>query len=86
MLSEDFLNLQFFSIICEYTEIAENACRAVFHHIRSDGFIPGQISIDANANYSYCCLTGNCQMAIISFKLYEATGDKVFLDWGPKGP
>jgi hypothetical protein len=44
--------------------------------IRPDGFIPGQIDTDGKPYSSYCCLTGNCQMAIVWLKLFERLGDE----------
>ncbi|MBC8072378.1 MAG: terpene cyclase/mutase family protein [Deltaproteobacteria bacterium] len=48
--------------------------------VLADGFLPGQIAPDGRAESKYCCLTGNCQFAIIWAKLYEATGDQQWKD------
>ncbi|MEM7726711.1 MAG: hypothetical protein AAF208_10100 [Cyanobacteria bacterium P01_A01_bin.45] len=44
-------------------------------HLQPNGFIPGQITTDGVAKGNYCCLTGNCQMAIVWLKLFEITKD-----------
>ena len=41
----------------------------------SDGFIPGQIDVDGRPAASYCCLTGNAQIAIVWAKLHDEFGD-----------
>jgi hypothetical protein len=58
-----------------YIAAADRAARAVMKHVRADGFIPGQLDIDGLPVGNYCCLTGNCQMAIIWLKLFERTRD-----------
>ena len=62
-----------------YAAVAERAARAMLTHVREDGFIPGQVDIHGNPHGSYCCLTGNVQLAVIWFKLYRTTGDPRFL-------
>lgn len=63
-----------------YQAIAVRTADAVLSHVRGDGFIPGQIDENGRASAKYCCLTGNCQLAIIWLKLYEATGERRYLD------
>jgi len=63
-----------------YQEAAVRAADAVLGHVRDDGWIPGQIDEDGNTRARYCCLTGNCQLAIIWLKLYRTTGSKRYLD------
>lgn len=67
-----------------YRAVAERSARAVLEHVREDGFIPGQIDIQGKARASYCCLTGNCQLAIIWFQLFQITGDPKFLHAGTR--
>jgi hypothetical protein len=57
-----------------YLEAAEVAARALLDHVRDDGFIPGQIDTAGKAQARYCCLTGNCQLAIIWAKLFDGGG------------
>lgn len=63
-----------------YTEAAVRAADAIARHVRDDGWIPGQIDVDGRAAAHYCCLTGNCQLAIIWLKLYQSTGSLGYLD------
>lgn len=57
-----------------YLQAAIAGADAVLQHVREDGFIPGQIDIDGTPVGRYCCLTGNCQMAIIWLKLFQKLG------------
>jgi len=57
-----------------YIEAAQRCADATLQHVRDDGFLPGQITIDGKAAASYCCLTGNCQFSIIWAKLFDRTG------------
>ncbi|MBK8011818.1 MAG: hypothetical protein IPK13_10745 [Deltaproteobacteria bacterium] len=47
-------------------------------HVRSDGFIPGEIDPLGNARASYCCLTGNCQLALVWAQLFASSGDVLY--------
>jgi hypothetical protein len=59
-----------------YLQAATAAARAMQGHVRGDGFIPGQVDEEGRARATYCCLTGNCQLAISWAKLHESTGDE----------
>ena len=61
-----------------YTESAIAGARAVQKLVAEDGFIPGQINVDGTSAAGYCCLTGNCQMAIIWLQLFKMTGEMDF--------
>jgi len=61
-----------------YIIAAQRCADAALKHLRKDGFLPGQISIDGRAAASYCCLTGNCQFAIIWAKLFDCTGTEEY--------
>jgi rhamnogalacturonyl hydrolase YesR len=63
-----------------YEEVAVRAADALLEHVREDGWIPGQIDEDGRSAARYCCLTGNCQLAIIWFKLYQSTRSERYLD------
>lgn len=56
-----------------YTDAARRCADAAIKHVRKDGFLPGQITIEGNAAASYCCLTGNCQFSIIWARLFDGT-------------
>lgn len=58
-----------------YLDAATAGAKAVMQHVRSNGFIPGQIDTQGRPVGQYCCLTGNCQMAIIWLKLFKHTGE-----------
>lgn len=63
-----------------YQQTAVRAADAVLGHLRQDGWIPGQIDESGQASARYCCLTGNCQLAIIWLNLYKSTGELRYLD------
>jgi hypothetical protein len=64
----------------QYLDAATRGAIAMTSHIRSDGFIPGQIDINGKPQGRYCCLTGNCQMAIIWLKLFELTKERWYYE------
>jgi hypothetical protein len=61
-----------------YLDAAFRGAEAILLHIRPDGFVPGRIDVAGNAMAGYCCLTGNCQLAIVWSKLYQRSGDERF--------
>ena len=61
-----------------YTRAAEASARRVTESLRADGFLPGTIDVEGHPRASYCCLTGNAQMAIIWARLYNAGGDQLY--------
>jgi hypothetical protein len=63
-----------------YLESASRVARATVKKVREDGFLPGQIGADGSIVDSYCCLTGNCQFAIVWIKLFHATGEACYRD------
>jgi len=64
----------------KYEQAAVRAADAMLGHVREDGWIPGQVDEGGKARARYCCLTGNCQLAIIWLKLYRSTGSDRYLD------
>jgi hypothetical protein len=58
----------------KYFVAAQRCADAALGHVRDDGFLPGRISIDGKPTANYCCLTGNCQFAIVWAKLFERAG------------
>ena len=62
----------------KYIDAALRGAEAMMRYVRRDGFIPGQIDTDGRTYGHYCCLTGNCQMAIVWLKLYKQTGEQRF--------
>ena len=61
-----------------YEASAEAGARAMLGHLREDGFLPGQIDERGIERASYCCLTGNCQLAISWAKLHDTSGHEPF--------
>ncbi len=59
---------------------AQRSADHVLKFLRPDGFLPGQIGPGHSCRDSYVCLTGNCQFAIIWYKLYRITGLSKYLD------
>ena len=57
-----------------YIDAAQRCADAALSHVAESGFLPGQIALDGKAAASYCCLTGNCQFAIVWAKLFDRTG------------
>jgi hypothetical protein len=61
-----------------YLAAAQRGADAALEHLREDGFLPGQITLDGKAAAGYCCLTGNCQFAIVWALLYRRTGKQAY--------
>jgi hypothetical protein len=61
-----------------YADAAFRGAEALLAHVRSDGFVPGQIAFTGHPVARFCCLTGNCQLAIVWAKLYKRSGDDRF--------
>ena len=54
---------------------AERCARAILLHMNDEGHLPATIATDGRATSSSCCLTGNCQFAIVWARLHAADGD-----------
>ncbi|MBS0322930.1 MAG: hypothetical protein JSR19_03670 [Proteobacteria bacterium] len=61
-----------------YLDSAQKCADAALELLRSDGYLPGQLSVAGHAAANYCCLTGNCQFAIVWAKLYALTNDEKY--------
>lgn len=61
-----------------YIDAAQRCADAALKHVREDGFLPGQITIDGKAAARYCCLTGNCQFSIVWAKFFDRTGNEEY--------
>jgi Squalene-hopene cyclase C-terminal domain len=59
-----------------YTDAAQRCADAALDCLNPAGFIPGQIAVDGAPAATYCCLTGNCQFAIVWARLFDRTGDE----------
>jgi hypothetical protein len=62
----------------KYIDAATEGATVIIPHIGTDGFIPGQFDKNGKPEGNYCCVTGNCQMAIIWLKLFQQTGDRIY--------
>ncbi len=60
----------------KYIDAAVRGAEVSLKYLRPNGFIPGQINTYGKAQAHYCCLTGNCQMAIVWLKLFEKKGEQ----------
>jgi uncharacterized protein YyaL (SSP411 family) len=49
---------------------------------RNDGYLKGRYGPGWRTSVKWSCLTGDAQMAIIWFRLYQMTGDKSYLEAG----
>lgn len=58
-----------------YRAAAERCADATLRHLGDDGFLPSSIGLDGHAASSSCCLTGNCQFAIVWARLFFEAGD-----------
>ena len=59
-----------------HIDAAQRCADAALSHVTGRGFLPGQIAIDGKAAANYCCLTGNCQFAIVWAKLFDRTANE----------
>jgi len=59
-----------------YLEAAERAALAVAEAVRDDGFLPGRIDTSGRASARYCCMTGNCQMAVNWARIFSRTSNE----------
>jgi Squalene-hopene cyclase C-terminal domain len=60
----------------QYIDAARRCADAALALMTPDGFLPGQITVSGLPAARYCCLTGNCQFAIVWARLFEKTGDE----------
>ena len=54
-----------------FTDAANESAQQLLKHVDSKGHIPGRIDTAGNPRSRSCCLTGNCQLAIIWYKLFQ---------------
>ncbi len=58
---------------------ARRAADALRERQQQDGCLRARYGAGWHSDTNWCCLTGNAQMAVIWFKLYELTGDDGYL-------
>jgi len=63
-----------------YRQAAERCARAMLLLMRDDGQLPSTVTTAGAAASTSCCLTGNCQFAIVWARLHGAGADASFRD------
>jgi len=61
-----------------FLEGAERCARAILSRMRPDGHLPSTLSLDGRPASSSCCLTGNCQFALVWGRLFQIGGDDTY--------
>lgn len=64
----------------QYLDAAIQSATRVATFVDDQGFLPGRISVEGKPRSNSCCLTGNCQMAIIWYLLAQTANDRSFVD------
>lgn len=54
-----------------YIEAARRCADATLAHLDEDGFLPSRIDVGGSPAAASCCLTGNCQFAIVWARLHQ---------------
>ena len=58
-----------------YFDAAERCAQSTLRHLRDDGHLPSTIAVDGRAASTSCCLTGNCQFALVWGRLFATHAD-----------
>src|SRR5436190_3743432 len=61
-----------------YLLAAQRCANGALMLLADDGFLPAEITPEGRPAASYCCLTGNCQFAIVWARLYERTRQPMY--------
>ncbi len=67
-----------------YLDAAEKIFVGVQKNMRGDGFLSGRFDRNWRPTVGYCCLTGNAQLALNCFRLYELIGNGTYFEAGKK--
>ena len=59
----------------KYVDAAIRCSDAMLLHLREDGYLPSAITTSGQSAGKSCCLTGNCQFAIVWARLYTSSRD-----------
>ena len=62
-----------------YVDSARRCADATLLHLRKDGHLPSMITTDGAPAAASCCLTGNCQFAIVWARLHSCLGGNDYL-------
>ena len=68
----------------DYIDAARKAMDGLLNALPEDGEVCGAYDKNWNGNSHFSCLTGNSQLAIIFFKLYQLTGIDNYLSTGKR--
>lgn len=63
-----------------YIDAARRAADALLARQREDGSLAGRFDAEWQPAVSYSCLTGNAQIAIVWGRLFQATGERKYLE------
>jgi len=63
-----------------YVDAAARCARATLALLRDDGHLPSIVSLDGRPASATCCLTGNCQFALVWGRLFSVEADRRLLD------
>ena len=61
-----------------YLDAAARCADAALRHLRDDGFLPSKITTSGEPDSSSCCLTGNCQFAIVWARLHTLAANPAY--------
>jgi hypothetical protein len=61
-----------------YLLAAQRCANAALRLLAEDGYLPGEITAEGKPAAGYCCLTGNCQFALVWGRLYERTRQPMY--------
>jgi hypothetical protein len=54
-----------------FLHVVRRTVRCLQGLVRSDGFLAGRWASDWSATVASCCLTGNCQLALVCYRLHK---------------
>ena len=64
----------------KYIHLVQQQCDHVIKLIKCNGRLAGSYDLNWRGDYSFTCLTGNCQLAIIFLKLYQMERNDSYLE------
>ena len=67
-----------------YLQAVLLAATAIARALPADGALPGRLDKDWKPQVAWSCLTGDCQLAALLFRLYQITRDPFLLDAGSR--
>jgi len=64
----------------EWIEIVERSYKHIVALTKQNGFLAGELDEEWTSDNAFCCLTGNCQLSVIGYILYEQTGETQYIE------